>query len=134
MSWAVLLLRLPDDFTSLQDIPDDYTPPSLCRQKEVLAAVSQAAPKADLSDPTWGELCGPTWSIELNIGDDDPVDSIMLHIRGTGDDVLTPVFRLADALECKVLDCSTGDLITPQELSGWHLIQEFRDRVIYPSH
>ncbi|WP_326720685.1 MULTISPECIES: hypothetical protein [unclassified Streptomyces] len=133
MSWDVLLLRLPDDIASVQDIPNDYTPPPLGRQQDVLAAVSQAAPEADLSDPTWGELLGPTWSIELNIGEEDPVDSIMLHIRGSGDDVLTPVFRLAGALECKVLDCSAGHLITPQELSGWHAFQEFRDRVIGPS-
>ncbi|MFJ2746067.1 hypothetical protein ACIO3O_41130 [Streptomyces sp. NPDC087440] len=134
MSWDVLLLRLPDGIASVQDIPDDCAPPPLGRQQEVLAAVRRATPEADLSDPTWGELLGPTWSIELNIGEEDPVDSIMLHIRGSGDDVLTPVFRLAGALGCRVLDCSTGDLITPQELSGWHAFQELRDRAIDPSH
>lgn len=62
------------------------------------------------------------------------MDSVMLHIRGSGDDALAPVFRLAGALGCKVLDCAAGDLITPQELSGRHAFQEFRDRVIDPSH
>ncbi|MCQ6552840.1 hypothetical protein NPS70_06445 [Streptomyces sp. C10-9-1] len=133
MSWDVLLLRLPDGIASVQDIPDDYTPPPLGRRHEVLAAVSQAAPETDLSDPTWGALPGPTWSVELDIGEEDPVASVMLHIRGSGDDVLTPVFRLAGALGCRVLDCTAGDLITPQELSGWHAFQAFRDRVIGPS-
>ncbi|GAA4774903.1 hypothetical protein GCM10023329_24220 [Streptomyces sanyensis] len=133
MSWDVLLLRLPDGIASVQDMPDDCTPPPLGRQAEVLAAVSEAAPETDLSDPTWGHLLGPTWSIELNIGEEDPVDSVMLHIRGSGDDVLTPVFRLAGTLGCRVLDCATGDLITPQELSGWHAFQAFRDHVIGPS-
>lgn len=134
MSWDVLLLRLPDGITSVQDIPDDCTPPPLGRQQEVLTAVSQAVPEADLSDSTWGELLGPTWSIELNIGEEDPVNTIMLHIRGSGDDVLTPVFRLADALGCKVFDCTVGDLIRPQGPSGWNAFQEFRDRVIGPPH
>ncbi|MBK3580747.1 hypothetical protein JHN63_44635 [Streptomyces sp. MBT65] len=133
MSWDVLLCHLPDDITSMQDIPDDYSPPPLGRQHEVLAAVTRAEPEADLSDPTWGDLSGPTWSVELNIGSEDPVDSVMLHIRGSGDDVLASVFRLASALGCKALDCSTGDLITPQGPSGWHAFQEFRDRVIAPS-
>ncbi|MGW1464871.1 hypothetical protein ACWCPT_11060 [Streptomyces sp. NPDC002308] len=130
MSWDVLLLRLPESITSVRDLPDDYTPPPLGRLPEVLATVSRAAPGTDLSDPTWGTLLGPAWSIELGIGGDDPVDSVMLHVRGSGDDVLTPVLRLADALGCKALDCSTGDLVSPRELSGWHGFQEFRDRVI----
>jgi hypothetical protein len=130
MSWDVLLLHLPDDITSAQDIPDDYAPRPLGRLHEVLATVSRAEPEADLSDPTWGDLTGPTWSIELNIGSEDPVDSIMLHIRGSGDVVLASVFRLADAFGCKVLDCSSGDLITPEGPSGWHAFQEFRDRAV----
>ncbi|MEE1763332.1 MULTISPECIES: hypothetical protein [unclassified Streptomyces] len=133
MSWDVLLLRLPDDLTSVQEIPADHTPDPLGRRHDVLAAVARACPETDLSDPTWGKLCGPTWSIELNIGSQDPVDSIMLHIRGSGDDVLTPVLRLADALRCKALDCSDGSLMAPGRTSGWHAFQEFRDRVVGPS-
>ncbi|MGW4204832.1 hypothetical protein [Streptomyces sp. NPDC004726] len=133
MSWDVLLLRLPDDVTSVSEIPADYTPAPLGRRHDVLAAVTQTVPEVDLSDPAWGELSGPTWSIELSIGSEDPVDSIMLHIRGSGDDVLTPVFRLAEALRCKVLDCADGDLITPVQTSGWHAFQRFRDRVAGPS-
>lgn len=130
MSWDVLLLHLPDDVTSVQQIPDDYAPAPLGSQHDVLAAITRTVPGTDLSDPTWGELLGPTWSMELNIGQEDPVDSIMLHNRGSGDDVLTPVFRLAGALRCKVLDCAEGDLTTPLEASGWHRFQQYRTRTI----
>ncbi|MFC9157847.1 hypothetical protein ACFTT0_23035 [Streptomyces bauhiniae] len=130
MSWDVLLLRLPDEVTSMHELPDDYSPEPLGRQCDVLAAVTQAVPEVDLSDPTWGDLSGPTWSVELSIGSEDPVDSIMLHIRGSGDDVLAPVFRLAEALRCKVLDLAEGDLIQPGQTSGWHTFQQFRDGVI----
>lgn len=82
MSWDVVLMRLPADVTSVHEIPADYTPDPLGRRDDVRAAVTQACPEADLSDPAWGELSGPTWSVELNIGSEDPVDSIMLHIRG----------------------------------------------------
>ncbi|MFD8812433.1 hypothetical protein ACFV23_13365 [Streptomyces sp. NPDC059627] len=54
----------------------------------------------------------------------------MLHVQGSGDDVLTPVFRLTEALQCKVLDCADADLITPGQASGRHAFQQFRDRVI----
>ncbi|MBT2370353.1 hypothetical protein J7E88_35065 [Streptomyces sp. ISL-10] len=133
MSWDVLLLRLPDDVTSVQEISADHTPDPLGRRRDVLAAVTQAVPEVDLSDPAWGELSSATWSIELNIGSEDPMDSVKLHIRGSGDDVLTPVLRLADALRCKALDCAEGNLITPGQTSGWHAFQQFRDRVVRTS-
>ncbi|MDX3353702.1 hypothetical protein PV703_10310 [Streptomyces sp. ME01-24h] len=129
----MLLLRLPADVTSVQEIPADHTPAPLGRRHDVLAAITQAVPEVDLANPTWGELSGPTWSIELNIGSEDPVDSVMLHIRGSSDDVLTPVLRLAEALRCKALDCAEGDLIAPGRTSGWHTFQQFRDRVFGPS-
>ncbi|MFG3497917.1 hypothetical protein [Streptomyces sp. NPDC047928] len=133
MSWDVILLRLPDNVTSVQEIPADCTPDPLGRRHDVLTAVTQAVPDVDLSDPTWGELFGPTWCMDVNIGSEDPVDSVMLHIRGSGDDVLTPVLRLAEALRCKALDCAEGDLIAPGKTSGWHAFQQFRDRVVGPS-
>ena len=93
MSWDVLLLHLADDITSAQDIPDDYAPRPLGRLHDVLAAVSRVEPGADLSDPAWGHLTGATWSIELGIDSEDPVDSIMSHVRGSGDDALASVCR-----------------------------------------
>jgi hypothetical protein len=130
MSWDVLLLRLPDHVTSMEDVRDDDGIPPLGRKPWVLDGVRRALPEADLTDPAWGQAEGPGWSIELNIGSDDPVDSIMLHVRGGGDDALAPIFRLAGELGCRVLDCSEGNLISsPDETSGWHAFQEFRDRV-----
>ncbi|MFE1203675.1 hypothetical protein ACFW5V_18505 [Streptomyces sp. NPDC058762] len=133
MSWDVILLHLPDGVTSAQGIPADYIPAPLGRRGDVLAAVTQVVPDVDLSDPEWGELSSRTWSIELNIGSEDPVDSVMLHIRGSGDEVLTPVLRLAEALRCKALDCAEGNLITLGQTSGWHAFQQFRERVMGPS-
>ncbi|BAU86009.1 hypothetical protein SLA_5127 [Streptomyces laurentii] len=129
MSWDVLLFRLPAGITSSEDIPADYTPPPLGTPQDVGAAVRAAVPGVDLSDPAWGELVGPSWSMELNIGDADAVHSVMLHIRGSGDDVLAVVFRIADALGCRALDLSSG-LLEPDGPDGWHAFQEYRDRVL----
>ncbi|MCT7351173.1 hypothetical protein N4P33_03180 [Streptomyces sp. 15-116A] len=130
MSWDVLLLRLPDDVASMGDLPGDFTPAPLGPAQDVLAALRRAVPEVDLTDPAWGELTGPGWSMELNIGTDDPVVTLMLHIRGGGDDVLVPVFRFAEALDCRVLDLAKGDLATPEDTTGWHAFQAYRDHVI----
>ena len=122
MSWEVLLLRLPDHVTSMEDLPDDEGTPPLGRKPWVLDAVRRALPESDLTNPKRGQVEGPGWSIDLIFGSIDPVDSIMLQVRGNYDDALAPIFRLAAELGCRVLDVIPGTLITPLDFP------EFRDR------
>ena len=122
MSWEVLLLRLPDHVTSMEDLRDDEGTPPLGRKPWVLDAVRRALPESDLTNPKRGQVEGPGWSIELILGSIDPVDSIMLQVRGNYDDALAPIFRLAAELGCRVLDVFCQNLITPLDFP------EFRDR------
>ncbi|WP_234323449.1 hypothetical protein [Streptomyces sp. NRRL F-2580] len=86
--------------------------------------------EVDLTDPNWGEVLGPTWVIDLGIGENDPVESVMLHVRGGEDDVLPLIFRISQALGCRPFDCSTGDLLTEDAPNSWPAFQTFRDRAI----
>ena len=121
MSWEVLLLRLPDHVTSMEGLRDDEGTPPLGPKPWVLDAVRRALPESDLTNPTRGQVEGPGWSIELILGSTDPVDSIMLQVRGNYDDALAPIFRLAAELGCRVVDVVPGTLITPVDFP------EFRD-------
>ncbi|SCD89129.1 MULTISPECIES: hypothetical protein [unclassified Streptomyces] len=102
MSGDVLVLRLPEGCASVEDLPEGSPELPLGPRADVLAALAGAVPEADLSDPAWGELEGPGWSMELNIGDTEPVDAVMLHVRGGGDDVLPVVLRIAEALGARL--------------------------------
>lgn len=128
----MLLLRAPADVTSVEELPADFDPPPLGSAADVRRRLGAALPDLDLSDPAWGQLAGPTWSIEVNIGADDPVASVMLHVRGSGDDVLLVVARAGTAVGGRALDCSTGAFLTgdPVETEGWHGFQTYRDRVL----
>ncbi|MFJ5233165.1 hypothetical protein ACIQBJ_25130 [Kitasatospora sp. NPDC088391] len=128
MSWDLLLLPVPADITSLDELPDDFTAQPLGSREQVTTALAARIPGIDLTDPTWGHLSGPTWSVELNIGSDDPIESLMLHIRGGGD-VLQLVFRITDAVSCRALDVSEGVFLSTDAAAGWHSFQRFRERV-----
>ncbi|MEE1941815.1 hypothetical protein V1L54_20815 [Streptomyces sp. TRM 70361] len=130
MSWDVLLLPVPARFGSLAGLPDGWSPGPVGGRDRVLAAVRQAAPETDLSGPSWGLLTGPAWSVELNIGEQDPVESVMLHVRGGGDGVLPVIHRLAAALGRRAIDCSGGEFLTEGDTGNRHAFQEFRDRVL----
>ena len=123
MSWEVLLLRLPGHVTSMGGLRDDEGTPPLGPKPWVLDAVRRALPESDLANPERGQAEGPGWSIELILGSIDPVDSIMLQVRGNYDDALAPIFRLAAELGCRVLDVECENLITPLDFQ-----EELRDR------
>ncbi|MFF9853319.1 hypothetical protein [Streptomyces litmocidini] len=68
--------------------------------------------------------------IELGIGEHDPVESVMLHVRGGEDDGLPVIFRIFRVLGCRPFGCSTGELLAGDAQAGWNAFQSFRDRTI----
>jgi hypothetical protein len=134
MSWDVLFQDLPRGIRSIEEVPEDYEPKPLCTRAELIAKVTAVAPHVDFSDPTWGRIDGHDHSIELNVGEEDPVVAVMLHVRG-GDSVLGLIHELALALDVLPLDCSSGELLdfesdaAKESLRAW---REFRDAVVSP--
>lgn len=128
MSWDVLIF----DFKGEEPpATQDFKPPSMGSTGAVRLTVSRNLPRVDWSDPNLGILEAKEFSIEFNLGDEDPVTNMMLHVRGTGDPV-TVIADLCKATGWRALDCSTGewlDLADPLH-EGWSAFQEFRDRAI----
>ncbi|MFL6059749.1 MAG: hypothetical protein ACJ72E_00860 [Marmoricola sp.] len=130
MSWDISIMDLPDDVVSVADIPDAFEPQPLGSRDELIAAIRDVAPSADFSDPSWGELATPDFVIEFNMGREEVVNSVMLHVRGAG-----PVVEFIDALLTHIgrraIDCSEGEFFTSEaageSLRTW---QAYRDSVI----
>ncbi|RFS86769.1 hypothetical protein D0T12_00265 [Actinomadura spongiicola] len=129
MSWDVLLMRAPAEVSGMDDLPRDFAPHPIGSLPDALGRLESELPEVDLSDPEWGVIEGPIWSIELNIGREDPLEAVMLHVRGGGDDVLTVILRIGQVLGCRALDTSTGDFLAEGRTEGWRAFQQYRDRV-----
>lgn len=129
MSWDISLFNAPPGVT-IEEIPHDYDPTPLGAVAEIRDRLQAAFVDLDLSDPTWGNLERSGWSVEFNIGAEDPVRSIMLHVRGGGDDVVQVVRETAHVLGCRAFDCSSGEFIEDGGRDGWADFQAFRDRAI----
>lgn len=82
MSWDVFVQQLPEGVRHVADIPDDFVPGALGTRREIVAGIRDVFPKVDFSDPEWGRVERRGFSIEVNMGADDPVMSFALHIRG----------------------------------------------------
>ncbi len=130
MSWDISIQDLPRDVPSVADIPDDYKPSPLGPRDSVIERIRAALPDVDFSDPTWGVLDRPGFSVEFNMGADEICDGFMLHVRGGGPAMET-VLRLLQHLQLRGIDCQTGDFFSieaAQDSFGrW---QAYRDHVI----
>jgi len=56
MSWIVSLYQFPSHIETLADIPEDFVPPPLGSDREVLAILNEFFPGADFSIPDWVEI------------------------------------------------------------------------------
>jgi hypothetical protein len=130
VSWDVIILKFPD-VDDISEIADDFRPEPLGARDDLIAAVRAAAPLVDFADPSWGCLSGAGFSIEIAIGKSDIADSVMLFIRGGGDELLPAVHTIVAALGGRGWDCSSGEFLdrsdAAESLARW---QAYRDRVI----
>jgi hypothetical protein len=132
MNWDVLVFHAPDDVAAVDEIPSDFDPPALGPGAHVRQRLRERLSGLDVSDPACGMLAGPTWSIELSLGSEDPVRSIMLHVRGGGDDVLPVIAQIAEAVGARALGISNGEFLTGSaaDAEGWHGFQQYRNQVL----
>lgn len=131
----MLFQDLPGGITSLDDIPDDFVPTKpLGGHAEVIAKLCAAAPGVDFSDATWGVLDGDGFSIEFNVADEDPLHSLMLHIRGGNEERVFAILReVAAALDRRAIDCSTGRLLdfsAEDVAAGFQAWRRYRDKIV----
>lgn len=130
MSWDVMVLNyggkpLPSDIADA-DPAGPLGPAAKVRQK-----IAKQLPGVDWSDPTYGIFEGDGFTIEFNAGDGDPIDSMMLHVRGGGD-AIAALLEFANPNGWALLDCSTSEFLDPKNPSaeGWEGFQGVRDKAI----
>jgi hypothetical protein len=120
VSWDVILLsRDPIGAGS-------KGPPPLGDAEEVRTKVSRSLPAVDWSQPAWGVLDGAGWSIEFNHQAEGPTDSLMLHVRGTGDP-LSAILKLCSESAWIAFDTTEGEVIDSKarRAVGWEKFQSY---------
>lgn len=131
MSWDVMIFKLRGETPPSLDQLDESDLAPLGPAAEVRGGISALLLGVDWSDPTWGQYLSDGYSIEFNVGNDDPIAHMMLHVRGGGD-ATAAIVSFARPLGWAALDCSTSeflDLDNPSQ-EGWEAFQAFRDRAI----
>ena len=115
MSWDAVLLRIRGAVRPLEEVDDeDYLP--LGKRKDVVTAIEATFPRVAREGPSELLYRDGDLSIEFRLEGRDPVDSVVLEVRGKGDPI-TPLLELATRHGWVVLDASTSEFLDPDSPS-----------------
>jgi hypothetical protein len=81
MSWDIFVQDLPAGARNVTDVPDHFRPSPLGPRNHLIERIRAFAPAARFADAS-GTFDGPSFSVEFNLGDGDPVQSFAMHVRG----------------------------------------------------
>jgi hypothetical protein len=130
MSWDVVICHA-NGRSHAADRPEECQDNSLGDAAEVRNRLSAYFDELEWLDSSWGLLLGERFSLEFRLNAASPVESITLHVRGSGDPLGT-IASLCKHFGWHALDRATGqllDLDNPRS-QGWIEFQAFRERVL----
>lgn len=131
MSWDIYVQDFPANVQAIADIPSDFEPAGVGKTTTIIEKIKAVVPSANFSDPAWGVIEGPDWSIEVNLGEADECSGFALHVRGS-DTALGVVAAMLNSLGLRALDSQTGEFFQapPSALESFHAWRKWRDHVI----
>lgn len=130
MSWDVLMIRTKTN----SEMMDEITSENIIsfKQAEIADEIKKISTELgavyNCDDLSWQNLDSDSWSIEFNIGNDTETESVMLHIRGGEPKEVFP-FLITD-LNTRLMDCSTGEFISPGKPTSFESWIAYRDKIV----
>jgi len=131
MAWDVSLFKFSRRHGSVSEIASDEKLVNLGSLSEVQTTVTAVFPGTDWSDPHWGIFSSQVGSIEFNVGMQDPVQSVGLHVRAD-DEIVDGILLLCEHFECQAIDLSDSRFLEQSDdparnLQKW---REYRDQIV----
>lgn len=132
MSWDLFAAKIPPECKMTADLPDGWAPPDIGSRSDIIEQIRKIMPGADFSDPAWGRVDGPDYSIEISLSGDEMPSMVTFYVRG-GDAAAFVAAEIITGLGLRAFDTGSSDgTIFPGEdvtdgLQNW---RRFRDQVL----
>lgn len=107
MGWDLFICKFSQAYEAMAAIPDKERCHPLDIRDEVRKTITAAFPRTDWSDARWGVCDAGSGVIEFSLGDDEPVEGILVHIR-SGRSVLPSIVQICQQRGWQILDISSG--------------------------
>jgi len=132
MSWDIFVQDIPADVKSVEEIPEDFKPRPLGKPQEIIARIQEVAKDADFTNPEWGTIDGPDFSIEISISSKEEINGFAFYVRG-GDQAALVIADILEHLGLRAFDPSseTGIFnIDGDSLAAFQRWREYRGQVV----
>lgn len=127
MSYDVFVMKFAEVYSDPSAIPETAKPQVLGTASDIRAAIDDVFSGVNWADPAWGDWESDLGSIEFNIGADDPVGDMALHIRAE-DAVMAAVVALCRNNGWQAMDGEDGFIeqrVQPAErLNAWRAYRD----------
>jgi hypothetical protein len=134
MSWDLFACRFPKDIVYVDDVSDDFEPPTIGTRAEIIYLIQKIVPMAYFSNPELGTLHSPDFDIEVELGGRDiqTVNTITFFIRG-GETATGLIADILAQLDLRAVDTgrSDGRFFDPSEANeGFLKWKKYRDQIV----
>lgn len=130
MSWDILIQDFPEGARSIEEIPDDFSPGPVGRRADLVRMIREAVPEVDFADPSVGKIKGEGFHVDIALGEDEEVKSIMLFVHGGGGAAAATVSKIVGRLKLSAFDFGSGDFFDPECAGqGFERWQKYRDQI-----
>lgn len=128
MSWDIFVQDLPTNAQTVEDIPHNFVPAPIGKRSEIIQKIKDVVPFADFARPAWGHIRGESFSIEVNIGEEEIVKSFAFHVRGS-DEAVGIIADILEHLGMRAID-GAGFFDRTQALERLRQWRAYRDQII----
>ena len=131
MSWDIFVQDLPKNVRAIEQIPSDFRPQPILPRERIVQVFKEVAPFTDFSDPRWWRVTCASFSVEVNIGDEDPSNGFALHLRGS-EEAAGFVADVLQRLGVRALDpgSETGIFDPEKSKESFRKWKAYRDHVV----
>lgn len=132
MSWDILVHAASSLPPPVNEMPSDWKPLPLGSRSDVQAKISAVLQDIRWEDGGWGNYDKNGLSLEFNLEGSEPLDGIMIHVRGGGD--LLPLLKAFSAQYGWYI-LMPGEWMhhAANPEAEWVDFQDFRDQVTVPA-
>jgi hypothetical protein len=118
MSWDLFVMRLPKGLTNIEELPPDHVAKPLGKRASLIRKLHALVPGLEFDEAGGATVAKPRLgSIEITLGRDDPVQSVMLAVRGSKH-VIPMVAAIVDALGGRAVDATSPSGLFDPKTAG----------------
>jgi hypothetical protein len=129
MSYDIFAQNLPAGIKRAADIPDDFEPGSIGSRADVIEKMKATFPGLTLERDGSGSIEGEGYSIEIDVGEENPVESVAFYCRGGGMAILE-VNRALAALGVGAMSTGKSGIFNVEAaLKDFGEWEKYRDQV-----